>query len=277
MSFASTSRRDFRVPLRTRLPLGSFVVGWRAARTTSSAARSSADSGGPRQIKAGGAGQSGEGVTFFALTRGGVLTSRCERACSVGFGGVGPRGVSGALRCAGVAKALFGSPRVGGVAGVSSKLTLEIVCVRLAMSDGGFGSVADILLPAVIPKISKCENLRLRARVGASALCWVVQASQVRVENGPRLARYESFADKAEHPEFASVLRPLAKAAKRGSAEEQADSSVSRQEQAAALETSAETTPARRRALQASHLWARIKISHTLGHSVCSEAPSDAT
>ena len=34
MSFASTSRRAFRVPLRTRLPLGSFVVGWRAARTT---------------------------------------------------------------------------------------------------------------------------------------------------------------------------------------------------------------------------------------------------
>ena len=34
MSFASTSRRDFRVPRRTRLPLGSLVVGWRAARTT---------------------------------------------------------------------------------------------------------------------------------------------------------------------------------------------------------------------------------------------------
>ena len=67
----------------------------------------------------------------------------------MGFGGVGPRGVSGTLRCAGVAKALFGSPRVGGVAGASSsKLTLEIVCVRLAMSEGGFGSVglfSDIL------------------------------------------------------------------------------------------------------------------------------------
>ena len=34
MSFASTSRRAFRVPRRTRDPLGSFVVGWRAARTT---------------------------------------------------------------------------------------------------------------------------------------------------------------------------------------------------------------------------------------------------
>ena len=77
-------------------------------------------------------------------TRGGVLTSKCDFACSVGFGGVGPSGVSGTLRCAGVAKALFGSPRVGGVAGVSSKLTLEIVCVRLAINDGGFGSVADI-------------------------------------------------------------------------------------------------------------------------------------
>ena len=42
-------------------------------------------------------------------------------------------------------KALFaGSPRVGGVAGASSKLTLESVCVRLAMSEGGLGSVADI-------------------------------------------------------------------------------------------------------------------------------------
>ena len=83
-------------------------------------------------------------MTLFAWTRGGVLTSKCDFACSVGFGGVGPRGVSGALRCAGVAKALFGSPRVGGVAGVSSKLTLEIVCVRLAISNGGLGSVADI-------------------------------------------------------------------------------------------------------------------------------------
>jgi len=40
---------------------------------------------------------------------------------------------------------LFGSPRVGGVAGASSKLTLEIVCVRLAINDGGLGSVADIV------------------------------------------------------------------------------------------------------------------------------------
>ena len=69
----------------------------------------------------------------------------------MGLGGVGPSGVSGGapLRCAGVAKALFaGSPRVGGVAGASSKLTLEIVCVRLAINDGGFGSVglfSDIL------------------------------------------------------------------------------------------------------------------------------------
>ena len=92
-----------------------------------------------------------------------------------------------------MAKALFGSPRVGGVAGVSSKLTLEIVCVRLAINDGGLGSVVDIAISAASArglassdtKISKCENLRLRARVGASVLCWVVPTSQVRVENGP--------------------------------------------------------------------------------------------
>ena len=159
----------------------------------------------PRR-KVGGGGQSGDGVTFFALTRGGVLTSKCENACSVGFGGVGPSGVSGALRCAGVAKALFGSPLVAGVAGASSKLTLEIVCVRLAIKDGGLGSVADILRRlrfaasargrALIQKISKCKNLRLRARVGISALCWVVPTSQVRVENGRRYARYEALPDK---------------------------------------------------------------------------------
>ena len=65
----------------------------------------------------------------------------------MGLGGVGPSGVSGGapLRCAGVAKALFaGSPRVGGVAGVSSKLTLDIVCVRLAINEGGLGRVVDI-------------------------------------------------------------------------------------------------------------------------------------
>ena len=139
-------------------------------------------------LKAGGAGQSGEGVTFFAFTRGGVLTSRCEDACLSGFGGVGPRGVSGALRCAGVAKALFGSPRVGGVAGVSSKLTLEIVCVRLAINDGGLGSVADILpvsfasrrrrrgLASSDTKNFQCKNLRLRACGGCIGAYDAVQA-----------------------------------------------------------------------------------------------------
>ena len=95
----------------------------------------------------------------------------------MGFGGVGPRGVSGTLRCAGVAKALFaGSPRVGGVAGASSKLTLEIVCVRLAMSEGGLGSVADIASAsarrrrtAVIQNFQMQES-RHRGRVGSSAL-----------------------------------------------------------------------------------------------------------
>ena len=127
-------------------------------------------------LKAGGAGQSGDGVTFFALTRGGVLTSRCAIACSVGFGGVGPSGVSGGtpLRCAGVAKALFGSesPRVGGVAGASSKLTLEIVCVRLAMSEGGLGSVADI------------ASASARRRRTA-----VIQNFQMQESKAPRLSR----------------------------------------------------------------------------------------
>ena len=57
---------------------------------------------------------------------------------------------------------------------------------------------------AVIPKISKGKNLRLRARVGHSALLLGVPTSQVRVENGRRLARYESFADK-----FAGMLVSL--------------------------------------------------------------------
>ena len=187
------------------------------------------------RFKAGGAGQSGDGVTFFALTRGGVLTSRCERASSVGFGGVGPRGVSGTLRCAGVAKALFvASPRVGGVAGASSKLTLEIVCVRLAMSDGGFGSVglfSDILPAssffAISPRrrrravLASCDTKnfqmqesRRHARVGVSALCWVVPTSQVRVENGPRLRDTRALPRYKAEVLLASVLLPLAKAAK---------------------------------------------------------------
>ena len=96
-----------------------------------------------------------------------------------------------------------GAPR-GGVAGASSKLTLEIVCVRLAINDGGLGSVADILpasasargpLPAVI-QYFQCRNLGSARESGARRSCWVVATSQVRVENGRRLARYESFADK---------------------------------------------------------------------------------
>ena len=91
----------------------------------------------------------------------------------MGFGGVGPRGVSGTLRCAGVAKALFaGSPRVGGVAGASSKLTLEIVCVRLAMSEGGLGSVADI------------ASASARRRRTA-----VIQNFQMQESKAPRLSR----------------------------------------------------------------------------------------
>ena len=71
-----------------------------------------------------------------------------------------------------------GSPRVGGVAGASSKLTLEIVCVRLAMSDGGLGSVADIVsasahqrrLTSSDTKISKCKNLGAKRESGAALL-----------------------------------------------------------------------------------------------------------
>ena len=75
------------------------------------------------------------------------------------------------------------SPRVGGVAGASSKLTLEIVCVRLAINDGGLGSVADILFSAAASargcqldakKIPKCKSeSRRRGRVGSSALLLV--------------------------------------------------------------------------------------------------------
>jgi len=68
----------------------------------------------------------------------------------------------------------FRRGRVRDGAGASSKLTLEIVCVRLAINDGGLGSVADIAISAASAvlaarrdtKISKCKNLSLHARVG---------------------------------------------------------------------------------------------------------------
>ena len=84
------------------------------------------------------------------------------------------------------------SPRVGGVAGASSKLTLEIVCVRLAINDGGLGSVADILFSAAASargcqldaKIFQNASLNLGAarESGARRSCWVVPTSQVRVK-----------------------------------------------------------------------------------------------